>query len=68
MSSADRIYVVLAVFAASSSSGDGAAMVARWMGAGDAVAATVFFAATFLAFCVFVSAVQAYGRHGWRGE
>lgn len=68
MTNIDRFILVIGVGGAVTSSADGAANIARWAGASDAVAAVVFFAMVALGYPVYVGAVRAYGRHGWRGE
>ena len=68
MNNIDRFILVSGVGGAVTSSADGAAHIARWAGASDAAAAVVFFAMVALACPVYVGALRAYGRHGWRGE
>lgn len=66
MTNIDRLCVAVAVSCAAIAAGEGAAMGARWMGAGEALAAVVYFVMVPLSACVFVGAIQEYRRHGWR--
>lgn len=65
MSKIDRFLLIVAVFIAASSTGDGVARGMLWMGVNETVAAVMYFAATLLAIPVYVDAVQSYRRHGW---
>lgn len=68
MNIGDRFLVIVAIFVAATSGGEGTAWIAKALGAGDVVQAVMFLVGAIVMIPIYASAFRAYGRHGWRGE